>query len=642
MILPDEHTVLPCDAGELCRRVLDGAGRILLFGPPGTGKSTLAAGLARALVAGGRDCLAISADPGSPAFGLPGAVSLGRWQGGEWQVLRYEALCTLDAGRFRLPLIAAVQRLAASSGQGVLLIDAPGVTRGVAGAELLSGLVQAAVVDAVLVLGDAQRPPPLLQELQALDVAVWRVAASDQARSPGRLRRAAQRTRSWDRYLETAQDIELTLDGRPCLGTPPPASAAAWQGRQVGLLRRGATLAMGEVTALAGKGLRLRLPGGMETAAQADALLVRDAMRDARGRLSTAPAFVSEPMGRVQAGGADVPARPQMVGRVGSLQVELINGVFGDPLLHVRLGHRRRSLLFDLGEGARLSARLAHQVTDVFISHAHLDHIAGFLWLLRSRIGEYPPCRLYGPPGLARHVAGFLAGILWDRVEDWAPVFEVLELHGTTLRRYRLRAGEEGWTALGERAAADGVLLQETEFRVRAETLDHRHTRVLAYAFEPVCQLNVRKDRLQARGLSPGPWLGELKRRVLAQDLQARIHLPDGTWGRAAELGEALLLVSPPKRLVYATDLADTPENRRRLVALARHAHTFFCEAAFRQADVELARRHGHLTTRACGEIAAEAGVGRLVPFHFSRRYEDDASPLYEEIRAVYGRVIGL
>ena len=52
---------------------------------------------------------------------------------------------------------------------------------------------------------------------------------------------------------------------------------------------------------------------------------------------------------------------------------------------YLQLRHQGRSLLFDLGDGARLPARLAHQVTDVFISHAHMDHISGFQWLLRSR-----------------------------------------------------------------------------------------------------------------------------------------------------------------------------------------------------------------------------------------------------------------
>jgi ribonuclease BN (tRNA processing enzyme) len=330
---------------------------------------------------------------------------------------------------------------------------------------------------------------------------------------------------------------------------------------------------------------------------------------------------------------------PRIVGRVGSAYVCLVNGVFGDPLLHLRLRHQRRSLLFDLGDGARLPARIAHQVTDVFISHAHIDHISGFLWLLRSRIGEFPPCRLYGPQGLARHIEGFLQGILWDRVAELGPRFEVAELHTDRLRRFRLQAGRAECEALDEVKVKDGVVLQESGFCVRAQMLDH-HTPVLAYAFEPVKKINIRKERLKARRLEPGPWLAELKQHLLAEEEGARIQLPDGSETDVATLADDLVRISPAKKLVYATDLADTPDNRLLLQDLARYAHTFFCEACFVEADADQAGRTGHLTTRACAEIAMAAEVARLVPFHLLRRYADKPQQIYDEVRAVCPRLV--
>jgi len=359
---------------------------------------------------------------------------------------------------------------------------------------------------------------------------------------------------------------------------------------------------------------------------------VRDAVRDADGRLVSAPPFAAEPIAYLAAK-APPATGPRVAGRVGHVDVNLVNGVFGDPLLHLRLRHARRSLLFDLGEGARLSARLAHQVSDVFISHAHLDHIAGFLWLLRSRLEDLPACRLYGPPGLAEHVAGLLRGILWDRLDARrTPCFEVAELHGATLRRCRLAPGLAEPLPLQPRAAAEGVLWAEPGFRVRAATLDHAGTPVLAFAFEPAAQFNVRKERLRARGLSPGPWLGELKELLRTGRGEASIALPDGSRASGTELAAELLLVSPGKRLVYATDLADTPANRSALVDLAHGAHSLFLEACFREAEAAQAARTGHLTTRACGEIASAAEVARLVPFHISRRYEAEPEQVYAEI----------
>jgi ribonuclease BN (tRNA processing enzyme) len=101
-----------------------------------------------------------------------------------------------------------------------------------------------------------------------------------------------------------------------------------------------------------------------------------------------------------------------------------------------------------------------------------------------------------------------------------------------------------------------------------------------------------------------------------------------------------LLLIIPGKRLVYATDLADTADNRQRLIWLARDAHTFFCEAPFIEAEAEHALRNGHLTTRACGEIANAAGVTRLVPFHISRRYQAEPQQIYDELKNVCPQVV--
>ncbi len=615
--------------------------RMLLFGPMGSGKTTLARQLAAALDDRGVPVSCLNADPGMPGFGIPGVVALADWHKGDWQVRARAALCSLDAGRFRLPLLTAIQSLQGEiPADAVLLIDGPGVVRGMAGRELWPALIRTCRVDGVLAVAPADRSIPLSAELHATGVELQRLPASPAARRPGKRRRARQRTAAWDAWLATAQEYELDLDRLDLSGAPPPPDVpAAWIGRQVALLKAGRTLALGEIEQLQDTRLSVRLRGPV---AEADTLLIRDAQRQPDGLLETAPPWAAEPLAYVAA--ADVLPRiadeggPRLVGRAGMLDLALVNGVFADPLLHLRLRHRRRSLLFDLGESQRLPAKLAHQVTDVFISHAHMDHIGGFQWLLRSRLGEFPVCRLYGPPGLAQHVAGFLQAFLWDRIADRGPRFEVAELHGSRLQRYALQGGQSEIRQLDSRVIQDGVLLEEASFRVRAIELDHL-TPVLAFAFEPQRELNVRKDRLAARHWEPGPWLAELKQRFLANELDAALDLPDGSQARVAELAGTLLRVQPPKRVVYATDLADTAANRERLIRFAHRAHTFFCEAPFTEADADHARRNGHLTTRACGEIAAAAEVNRLVPFHFSRRYADDPWQLYEEIRSAFPKV---
>ncbi len=108
---------------------------------------------------------------------------------------------------------------------------------------------------------------------------------------------------------------------------------------------------------------------------------------------------------------------------------------------------------------------------------------------------------------------------------------------------------------------------------------------------------------------------------------------------RAGSTVTPAVLESKIAEVESATDLADTRENRARLVGLARGAHTLFCEAGFLTEDAAQAARTGHLTARACGEIAEAAEVGQLVPFHFSRRYEREPQRIYAEVRAACSRV---
>ncbi len=336
---------------------------------------------------------------------------------------------------------------------------------------------------------------------------------------------------------------------------------------------------------------------------------------------------------------ASQPWEAPLTGRIGGVDFAMVNGVFGDPLLHLRFRHLGRSLLFDIGDASRLWVRLAHQISDVFVSHAHMDHLSGFLWLLRNRLGDFPACRFYGPPGLIGHLDCLVRGFLWDRIGDHGPVFEIHELHGETLRRARIQAGRPGPVPIGELLVEDGILLRDDGFRVRAIVLDH-HTPVLAYALELERSVNIRKERLRALGIEPGPWLTELRRRVQAGETDGTIRLPGGCPRPLADLAAGLLLMQPCRRLVYATDLLDSEGNRDRLAAFARQAHTFFCEACFAAAEAPNAARNGHLTTRAASRIAAEADVHRLYPFHFSMRYQGDAVRLYGELREGFPRVV--
>lgn len=149
-----------------------------------------------------------------PVVGISGAICLGQWQGEAFQLLEYEAPCSLNAGRFRLPLINTVRLLTEPLWDLLLLIDGPGITRGVAGAELLTGLIEMAAVDTILLMIREGKPAPLMNEMNACGVEVCHVTASPKARSPKPSQRTRVRTKLWDAHLA---EMPATRDYRDIL-----------------------------------------------------------------------------------------------------------------------------------------------------------------------------------------------------------------------------------------------------------------------------------------------------------------------------------------------------------------------------------------------------------------------------------------
>jgi ribonuclease Z len=328
-----------------------------------------------------------------------------------------------------------------------------------------------------------------------------------------------------------------------------------------------------------------------------------------------------------------------------SFRAFLVNDLFGDPALYVALPWERRALLFDLGDVTRLSAGRLLKLTDIFVSHAHVDHFVGFDHVLRVLLGRSKALRLYGPPGFIDHVEGKLRGYTWNLVEGYSLAIEVHEVHPGGVRRASF-ACPEGFRRREVAGVPldDGVILEEPQFRVRAAHLDHRIP-CLGFALEETVHLNVDKAALEALGLPVGPWLIDLKRAVRAglpdQHLLRAVWSEDGIRQerpfRLGELRSRVIRESPGQKLVYITDVVASAENAEKIVGLALGADILYCEAAYPERDRERATARYHLTARQAGGLAARANVRRLVVFHFSPKYRDCPGVLLDEALAAFG-----
>jgi ribonuclease Z len=259
-------------------------------------------------------------------------------------------------------------------------------------------------------------------------------------------------------------------------------------------------------------------------------------------------------------------------------------------------------------------------------------------------VGREKSVHLYGPFGLAEHVYHKLQGYRWDLVEGYGCelVFIVNELSTTQsilTTQFRLRRAFAVEPSVS-RATSDGVLCYEPSFRVSAAILEH-HTPCLGFALQEAAHVNIWKNRLMERGLPVGPWLRSLKSAIVEGCADDHLITVDGAatfGGRVERLSDLrdLLTVTAGQKIAYVTDVADTPANRAAIIALARNADILFIEGAFAGRDSELARQRAHLTTTAAGQIAREASVHRVEPFHFSPRYAGEEQRLLAEVMAAF------
>lgn len=324
-------------------------------------------------------------------------------------------------------------------------------------------------------------------------------------------------------------------------------------------------------------------------------------------------------------------------------QCRLLNSPFGDPALYVRLAGERRALLFDVGDVSRTHPGTLVKVSDVFVSHTHIDHFVGFDHLLRLNLARARTLRVYGPSGIIDNVAGKLRGYTWNLVSDYPFVVEVVEVDGTELRRCAFHC-REGFRSTGvQQDTCHGPLLQEPHFSVSVLRLDHRIDS-LAFCLQERFHINIDPVRLQALGLEPGPWLRELKDAIWQgkpDETELTIAPPRGSGVAPHQVGlgtvrEQIATITRGQKIVYVADCAGSAANLERIVPFAQGADVLFCEAAFLERDADRARERDHLTAAQAGRIAGAAGAGALRVFHFSPRYEGCAQELFDEAATAF------
>jgi ribonuclease Z len=260
----------------------------------------------------------------------------------------------------------------------------------------------------------------------------------------------------------------------------------------------------------------------------------------------------------------------------------------GLPALLVRYGSER--ILIDCGEGTQrqlIRSSGLVDVTDVFITHLHLDHWLGLPGLLKSfdlRDRERP-LAIHGPPGLG---------------EAMATMRKVYGRLGFAVEIVELEAG--------------GVIRRGA---LEIAPVNVRH-RGLAYGY--VLAEDDRPGRFDAElasklGVEFGPDFGRLQRGETVSGVT-----PDQVIGEARD----------GRKLVVSGDTAPCET-----LAIAAHgANLLIHEATFGEDERDRAAQTGHSTAAQAALVAQDAEVEMLALTHVSARY--GGRELREQAREVF------
>lgn len=319
------------------------------------------------------------------------------------------------------------------------------------------------------------------------------------------------------------------------------------------------------------------------------------------------------------------------------LDLRLVNAPWEDPGILVDVEGQGSAWLLDCGMLLPLKPRDLLRIDHVFVTHTHIDHFIGFDLLLRLHLGGGATVNVLGPPGIADHVAGKLAGYVWNLVEDSRLVVRACTLGPGWLQWTTFPCRERFARHDEEPVGHGGGLDLPAGCRLRYAGMEHG-VDCLAYVLEEPEVHSVDVSALKSVGAPPGPWVARLKEKAASGDRTGSLQVGDRDMP-VAELLDLLVRSRPGRRFAYVTDTAFNKKSVAALRGIAQGVDELWCEAAYLHAEGAKARDHLHMTARQAGRLAAELGAGRLHLFHMSRRYEHDPGLHLAEAREVFANV---
>ena len=261
------------------------------------------------------------------------------------------------------------------------------------------------------------------------------------------------------------------------------------------------------------------------------------------------------------------------------------------------------TLLFDCGEGTQrqmMRYGTSFALADIFFTHMHADHMLGVIGLLRTLAlqARTDPMRLWGPRGSEALLRQAIA-------------------IGSDKQPFPLEINE----------LVPDTPVARKGYAIVPYSVDHKDKLALGYALiEDIRLGRFNPDKAREMGIPEGPAWGKLHK-------GEPVTLEDG---RVVHPSDLVGPSRPGRRIVFTGDSRPAEST----VRAAEGADLLIHEATFADDEQPRALETGHATAREAAEIAAKAGVKKLVLTHLSARYSVNAAELLGQAREIFPETI--
>lgn len=304
-----------------------------------------------------------------------------------------------------------------------------------------------------------------------------------------------------------------------------------------------------------------------------------------------------------------------------------LNSPFDDPCIYINIFREKRSMLFDLGDISKLELGKLLRISDVFVTHTHMDHFIGFDALLRALLRRDSPLRIFGPHNIVECIEGKLKGYTWNLIKDYPLKIEVYGITEDYIAHASFYAANEFQRHDNPELPFTGTLIKDPLLRADGLMLSHQIP-VMAYSLEEEYHININKALMEEKGLPVGPWLSDLKK-AIREGKKSEITVNNKLYA-IADLME-IVTITKGQKISYVMDLSPDDKNLDKVVEFVKGSDMLFCEAYFLDKDMDRALKRHHLTAALAGKIARLADVRGLTIMHFSPKYRNCEKEIYLE-----------